>query len=93
MNDLERRLRKLEADVEKAKRQSEAIERAKDISEVIPRTIEVQKTLYEVRCGNCEALFGVSETALLQYGFTQWRFCPMCGVRIKGGYVNDRTGI
>ena len=84
MTDLERRLYRLEQDVKMAKEQKKAEERAKETRSAYPKTEQVQKTLYETRCGNCGALFGIVETALFSYDFMSWRFCPNCGIRIKG---------
>ena len=84
MNDLERRLKKLEDDIRKTKAQQKAEERAREIKEEYPKTVKVEKTIYEVRCGNCGALWNHSESQLLTRCEVVWRFCPMCGVKIKG---------
>ena len=84
MTEIERRLKRLEQDIKRAKEQQKAEERAKEIEAAYPKTEQVQKTLYEVRCGNCGVLWQISETALLAHDFTSWRYCPNCGVKIKG---------
>lgn len=84
MTDIERRLRRLEADIKEQERKAKAEERAKVVNGEYPMTKEVKKTLYEVRCGNCGELWSYSESALLSSYFEGWRFCPMCGVKILG---------
>ena len=84
MKELERRLQKLEADVKKANAQKKAEERAREINEEYPKTVEIEKKMYEVRCGNCNSLWSYSESYLLSRCEIGWRYCPMCGVKIKG---------
>ena len=84
MRELERRLQRLEQDVKREKEQQKAEKRAKEIEAAYPKTEQVQKTLYEVRCGNCNALWQIVETQLLAHDLTSWRYCPNCGVKIKG---------
>lgn len=84
MKEIERRLQRLEQDIKREKEQQKAEKRAKEIEAAYPKTEQVQKTFYEVRCGNCNVLWKIAETQLLAHNFTSWRYCPYCGVKIKG---------
>ena len=82
MTDIERRINALERDIARRKKEMKAIERAQSIGETEFDVKEVQKTFYEVNCGNCKETLCYSETFLLTQNRT-WYFCPFCGVRLK----------
>ena len=82
MTDIERRINALERDIARRKKEMKAIERAQSIGETEFDVKEVQKTIYEVNCGNCKETLCISETFLLTQNRI-WNFCPFCGVRLK----------